>query len=178
MGINKIKKWKYGAFFYLKEDGTSSDAGLVEEMLAHENRIRQELIDYGVIREILVENKKPNNKLLIGGFMWIYLNNSFLSIVKPSDNNEPGILMVRARIRSDIEQVFPDAEIIHTPMRDYPFRAFIECKKVAEAMADQVLSIDYGNFKQSTTDIHRHDIYSRVWMATRSLHRSEPRDEE
>ena len=51
---------KRGVFFYISEDGTPSDIGLVDEMLIHEDRIRQELIDAGVIREIVVENKKPN----------------------------------------------------------------------------------------------------------------------
>ena len=54
----ELRKLKRGVFFYIKEDGTPSDAGLVDDMLADEDRIRQELIDAGVIREITVENKK------------------------------------------------------------------------------------------------------------------------
>jgi hypothetical protein len=34
----------------------------VDEMLADEDRIRQELIDAGVIREIVVASSNPNNK--------------------------------------------------------------------------------------------------------------------
>ena len=106
--------------------------------------------------------------------MWIYLNNSFLSVVRPSDIDANGILMVRARIKRDIEQVFPGAEITNTPMRDYPYRAFIASKLVADAIADQILGIEYSNFKQSTTDIHRHQVYRRVWSATQALQDKEP----
>ncbi len=58
MDQEKRSKPKGGAFFYIKEDGTLSDANVVDEMLEHEDRIRKELIAAGVIREIIVENKK------------------------------------------------------------------------------------------------------------------------
>jgi hypothetical protein len=41
------------------------------------------------------------------------MNKSFLSIVADLDN--PDNLLVRARIRGDIERLFPEADVIHTP---------------------------------------------------------------
>ena len=50
---------KGGAFFYEQPDGTISDIELHEDLLSEEVRIRQELIDAGIIREIILEKKKP-----------------------------------------------------------------------------------------------------------------------
>lgn len=100
--------------------------------------------------------------------MWIYLNNSFLSIVKPQGSH-PGVLLVRSRVRQDIENLFPDAEIVSTPTRDYPFRALVAVEQVKAVITNRILSIDYDNFKASVQDDDRHDIYSRVWSATRGL---------
>lgn len=57
--VRKMWNLKHGVFFCIEQDGTPSDAGLVDEMLVDEVRIRQELIAAGVIREITVENKNP-----------------------------------------------------------------------------------------------------------------------
>ncbi len=100
--------------------------------------------------------------------MWIYLNNAFLSIVQSQDS-DPGVLLVRSRVRQDIENLFPDAEIVSTPTRDYPYRALVPVGKVKTVIANKILSINYDNFKSSVQDNHRHDVYNRVWSATRAL---------
>ena len=41
--------------------------------------------------------------------MWIFLNNSFLSMVENRNNKEE--LLVRSRIKGDIEKVFPDSDV-------------------------------------------------------------------
>jgi hypothetical protein len=41
--------------------------------------------------------------------MWIFLNDSFLSIV--ANRELAGVLLVRARKEGDIEAVFPDATV-------------------------------------------------------------------
>lgn len=60
---NKHKKRMGGAFFY-ETDGVPCDSKLHEEMLRDEVRIRQELISAGIIREIVLESKKPNKTTL------------------------------------------------------------------------------------------------------------------
>ena len=109
--------------------------------------------------------------------MWIYLNNSFLSIV--AHNDKPEHMHVRGRRRGDIEAVFPEANVTDTPDRDYAFRADISKSTVEEAMLRAVRNIKYGNFKGSISETSRHDEYLEVWGVmvdhqNRRYHRSGP----
>ena len=95
--------------------------------------------------------------------MWIFLNNAMLSVVQHREL--PESLMVRARRQGDIERVFADCEVTHTPEADYAWRAVIPKVEVAQRLADSVLAIDYDNFKNSipSSDRDRHDAYLDVW---------------
>lgn len=95
--------------------------------------------------------------------MWQFFNDSMLSIVqKPDDQNT---LTVRARIKGDIEAVFPDAKVLEGGGTDYRFRAKVRREVVAKAMYDRVMSLNYCNFKSSVKDRKRHDTYMVVWDA-------------
>lgn len=93
--------------------------------------------------------------------MWIFLNNSFLSIVQ--HRNKPEHLMVRARAAGDIETVFPAAKVSRTPDADYLYRATILKSDVAEEMAEQIHNISYPNFKNSITDPFYRRTCGNVW---------------
>lgn len=98
--------------------------------------------------------------------MWIFLKNSFLSIVVPSASDLIGrgdVLLVRARAKGDIEAVFPGAEVTSPPDHDYSFRAFIDRSQVASEMASLVNEIDAPNFKNSVKEGDRAIAYQRVW---------------
>jgi hypothetical protein len=96
--------------------------------------------------------------------MWIVLNNAFLSIVEPSiDEAEPGQLLVRSRVKGDIQRVFPEAEVVQTLNRDYRFRALVDREDVANAMHAQVMGISYDNFKNSVAEDSRHSAYAEIW---------------
>ena len=118
---------------------------------------------------ILYTRKKRNNQPSEKRFklMWIYLNNSFLSIV--ANNNNADLLHVRGRREGDIEAVFPDAEPIHTPNRDYAYRTDIPREEVAQALFDNANAIDYTNFKGSIPNQawDRYDEYMQVWTVMR-----------
>ena len=94
--------------------------------------------------------------------MWIFLSDSFLSIVNAVDR--PNDLLVRARRAGDIERVFPKAQVFSLPKSDYRYRAFVPRADVAAALAAQVTGIGYTNFKNSVADNDRHDAYLRVWQ--------------
>jgi len=93
--------------------------------------------------------------------MWVCLSNAFFSIVDPEDGSNN--LRVRARRKGDIERVFPKAKVERTPGRDYLYRAHIDRDLVAQAIADQVRSIDYNNFKNSVRDDKLHSAYGSFW---------------
>src|SRR6516164_8434277 len=102
--------------------------------------------------------------------MWIFLHDAFLSIVEP----QPKIigaahLMVRARVRGDIERVFPGVEVIEGGGTDYPFRSILPRGHIAEALVQRLMGIDYNNFKNSVEGAHRHDAYLDVWAASIKL---------
>jgi hypothetical protein len=99
--------------------------------------------------------------------MWIQFNNAFLSIV---ENREKTIeLLVRARVKGDIEKVFPEADVFEDNNADYKYRAFISKAKVAERMVLKVTEINYDNFKNSVKEIDRKKIYSNIWAELRKI---------
>jgi hypothetical protein len=99
--------------------------------------------------------------------MWIQFNNAFLSIV---ENREKTIeLLVRARVKGDIERVFPEADVFEDNNADYKYRAFISKAKVAERMVLKVTEINYDNFKNSVKEIDRKKIYSNIWAELRKI---------
>jgi hypothetical protein len=99
--------------------------------------------------------------------MWIYLNNSFLSIVQNFE--DPALLHVRARKEGDIEEVFPDAEVTVTPGGDYRYRTDLPREAVAQVIAENVNRIHYTNFKNSVDDAKRHNVYMDLWSASHAL---------
>ena len=95
--------------------------------------------------------------------MWIFLPNSFLSIVqKPGDTDT---LTVRARIQGDIEAVFPQAKVESNKGTDYKYRARVPRQAVAQVLHDQVMGLSWGNFKGAVKNRKRHDAYMNVWSA-------------
>jgi hypothetical protein len=106
--------------------------------------------------------------------MWIFLNDAFVSIVAPrpeSDFDPLDFLVVRGRIKGDIEKLFPGADIIEGGGTDYRFRAVIERGDVARVIVDHLWAIDYTNFKDTVTDHARHDAYLDVWTVMARLQR-------
>ena len=93
--------------------------------------------------------------------MWIFLKDSFLSVVAHRDH--PDDLLVRARKKGDIQRVFPEVAEQHTPCADYPYRATIPRARVAEVLSEQARAIAYDNFKNRVEDDARHDAYLECW---------------
>ena len=95
--------------------------------------------------------------------MWIFLPESFISVVqKPGDTDT---LTVRARIKGDIESVFPDAYVEADKGTDYKYRARVSRQAVAQVLHDQVMGLHWGNFKGAVKGHKRHDAYMNVWRA-------------
>ena len=101
--------------------------------------------------------------------MWVVLNKSFLSIVKNRNNEKQ--LLVRARVNGDIEKVFKTADVFQDANADYKYRAYIEKEIVASAISEEIINIDYDNFKNSVSknDNERKNSYMNVWSALYKL---------
>ena len=96
--------------------------------------------------------------------MWILMNKAYFSIAE--NKNEPEELLVRTRIRGDIEKIFPNAVVRQWAGTDYRYRASLPRTLVAEAIKEEIENIDYQNFKDSVPleDAQRHEAYFDVWL--------------
>ena len=101
--------------------------------------------------------------------MWVFLNNSFLSIVENRNNKEE--LLVRSRVRGDIDKIFPDSNIFEMENSDYKYRSYIKKTEVSEKIREIVTNINYDNFKNSISksEDQRHSSYLNVWNEMRKL---------
>ncbi len=99
--------------------------------------------------------------------MWLFLSGSFLSVVHkdcPADS-----LLVRARVKKHISNVFPDAKIVTKNGSDYQFRAVISRKDVATALVKQVKELTYSNYKNTVRDPDLHAACADVWNVMAEL---------
>ena len=103
--------------------------------------------------------------------MWIVLNKSFLSIVKNRNNNSE--LLVRARVKGDIEKDFEGADVFEDENADYKHRSYISRENVANVISNELLNIDYDNFKNSVPkdEFDRAQAYMSVWSSLNKLQR-------
>ncbi|OGM09316.1 hypothetical protein A2Z67_05235 [Candidatus Woesebacteria bacterium RBG_13_36_22] len=97
--------------------------------------------------------------------MWLFTRDGFLSIVE--HNDKPDMLIVRSRFNGHIERIFGDlaGKVEKDAGTDYEYRAEIRKAKVAEVIAQMVLDIDYGNFKNELGKLNKVDsLYiARSW---------------
>lgn len=99
--------------------------------------------------------------------MWVFLNNAMVSIV--AHRTKPDHLLCRARIRGDLQRVFPGHRVTRTPDADYLYRCVVSRTEVALELSAAVAAIDYPNFKNSlataeaTSPRTRSKAYHRVW---------------
>jgi hypothetical protein len=87
--------------------------------------------------------------------------------------HDPNTLIVRARIKGDLERLFPRAKVFEGYGSDYRFRCFVPRERVAKAVAKMVECIDYSNFK-NTVDRRRRSAYSRVWDLMAQMQDAQP----
>ena len=97
--------------------------------------------------------------------MWLFTSNSFVSVVADRDDTQSPRLLVRARIKGDIDQLFPNAEVMETPLADYRYRAWVDRQAVSNAFKKQVEGLTYTNFKNSVKDKERLKPLMHVWQA-------------
>ena len=95
--------------------------------------------------------------------MWVFMRDSMLALVEHP--TEPKIMNVFARIRGDIEKVFPEADVIEAVEGDYRFRTSLPRDRVTQALGLRVGKIDYHSFSDAIEDEERRNTYLQVWSA-------------
>lgn len=106
--------------------------------------------------------------------MWLMTTDGFFSAVQ--DRDEPGSVLVRARVRGDLEQLAEtlDTTVLETPDADYPFRVRVSKADWGGYVASCAEGIDYDNFKNAVGARQGHDradVYLDIWSALRRLQR-------
>lgn len=105
--------------------------------------------------------------------MWIFSKQGFISVVQ--DRDDADVLHVRARVRDDLESIFPTAHVVEMPGADYLYRARVNRDEVANRLRDEVLGLSYdSHFKDvalETAPRHpgRHGAMYATWSAMAEL---------
>jgi hypothetical protein len=95
--------------------------------------------------------------------MYVFLPDAFVSLVE--HDVEPRLIYVRARIRGDIERLFPEADVIETLDRDYRFSTSLPKDRVAQVISLRTSKVNYTNFFDAVKDDDRRQVYIQVWAA-------------
>jgi len=105
--------------------------------------------------------------------MWIASKFGFFSIVKDiSTNQNVHIWMVRARVKSDIENVadlleIEHGDIIESDDSDYQYRILVNLPQLEDLMSEFAVNVDYPNFKdmiaETDDQMSKVPFYTRVW---------------
>jgi hypothetical protein len=114
--------------------------------------------------------------------MWLFSTQGFFSVV--NHLHKPGHLLVRARLREDIDQMarLLAEETGRTfiplvlPEADYLYRLEVPRDDFVLVMARLVRELDYANFKaavHSHGDPTRDRVYGRVWSLVAELQEDE-----
>lgn len=106
--------------------------------------------------------------------MWLFTSQGMLSIVQ--DPTAKDVLIVRAREPGVIEHFFPLAKVVQRPERDYLYRAMVPRRTVQDVVAEYVIGIDYGNFKDSIphNKPNYHNACHRVWQDMAAIQPTAP----
>ena len=94
--------------------------------------------------------------------MWFCFNDGFISAVQHRD--EPDMLVVRARRRDILGNLFPEHKVIVGGSTDYNYRVFIGKEDFSAVVAKRIQAIDYSNFKNSVEDDDLHALYADFWQ--------------
>jgi hypothetical protein len=104
--------------------------------------------------------------------MWVFTKDGFFSIVRHREYRD--LMMVRARVREDLERAFPqwagegDLHIIEDDDADYRFRVILPEARVRQYLDEAVTSIDYTTGVKDQIDQgdpDRHSALYDVWQA-------------
>jgi hypothetical protein len=114
--------------------------------------------------------------------MWLMTPRGFYSVVEHREH--PGLVIVRARAREDLERLdelwrdvgrresnWPLLTIQETPEADYPYRTNMAKTEWATLASELASEIDYDNFKDAVKEVDsdRALLYMGLWWRLRQI---------
>ncbi len=107
--------------------------------------------------------------------MWLFTSNSFVSIVVDKENQHR--LLIRARCKGDIEELFPQSSVFIDENADYRYRAYISKSEVSQNLFEYIDNLNYTNFKNSIPDEKStyQDACLWVWTIMKDLQAVDPK---
>jgi hypothetical protein len=110
--------------------------------------------------------------------MWLLTTRGFCSVVQDTTDPSGDTLLVRGRVREDLEALAAlaagDPEVLETPGHDYRFRLRLSREGFAGLAADLAREVDYPNFKDAVAERQgaaRARRYGEVWATLLGLQR-------
>lgn len=97
--------------------------------------------------------------------MWIFTKDGFYSVTQHKD--DPNLMMIRTRVRKDLETAFGADDIIENSGTDYRFRKTVTKLAAVSYFAVAMLDIDYTSVKDAVdqSDPDRKRWLLDVWDA-------------
>jgi len=107
--------------------------------------------------------------------MWVFTTSGFVSAVY-----KDGALQVRARDRRSLTPLAKQtgAEIVATPLADYPYRIAITNEQFSKWLSQEVMSVDYKNFKSEIAETRGYGFakpLNKVWSVMHEVEDSKAR---
>jgi len=107
--------------------------------------------------------------------MWVFTTSGFVSAVY-----KDGALQVRARDRRSLTPLAKQtgAEIVATPLADYPYRIAITNEQFSKWLSQQVMAVNYKNFKSEIADTRGYGFakpLNKVWSVMHEVEDSKAR---
>jgi hypothetical protein len=114
--------------------------------------------------------------------MWIMTTFGFFSAVEKAEDRGTPFLTVRARVRKDLVELLALSsgkrpKILDDNRGDYRYRARVRRGVLARIVSDQILGVDYANFKDAVRarqGAKREQVYHRVWSDLAELQPTRP----
>lgn len=98
--------------------------------------------------------------------MFVFLRKAFLSIARERGTGDK--FRVCARLRGDIEAVFPGVPVTEPLGSEYRFHATVPGTDLALALMREADAIEYENFHEAIEGGDRQRFYTNAWYAMKS----------
>ena len=95
--------------------------------------------------------------------MWIFTKYGFITVSQHKRVEEQ--FMIKSRVRTPLDILWPESKITILPEVDYRFRISIPKTEAMEVLSNLISSIDYSNFKNACEeDAAYRRTLNKIWI--------------